>query len=169
MSSRPYIRQSVIFAVAAAIAYCTPVYFYIRQSDYTASWMLYLGNFLFMTVISIFIFYYSRLNIPNKGIVSLIIAGQKEVFLSIGIGFVISFILLVILVPRLFGGGMPGKIMANKPANTIQTRTNGLEFIVLVNSIIGNFVTGAFVSILLPPSLYFRRPVKKNHSNTRHG
>jgi hypothetical protein len=162
MSSRPNIRQTIIFAVAAAIAYCIPIYYYIRRSDYTASWLLYLGNFLFMTVMAIFIIYRSRINPPNKGILSLVISGQKEVFLAMGLALVFSFILLVLLVPGLFGSGMPGKSLANRPANSIPTRTNGLEFAVMVNSIIGNFVTGAFVSILLPPSLLIGRSSKRN-------
>jgi hypothetical protein len=169
MFKRPYIKASVFFAAAAAIAYCIPIYFYIRRSDYTASWMLYLGNFLFMAVIGVFLFYYSGLNIPKGSTLSLVATGQKEVFLAMGFAVFLSFVLLIILVPRLFGTGVPGKIMANKPANTIQTRTNGLEFTVMTNSIIGNFVTGAFISVLLPPSLNIRRSGKKKSGKIEQG
>ncbi len=81
-----------------------------------------------------------------------IAAGEKQVMRSILFCLVTCIILLLILVP--------GKFMMNKPVNTIHDKTNGLDFMVIVNSVIGNFFTGSFITVILAASLSGR--LKKN-------
>jgi hypothetical protein len=157
VSQGPFIKTSIRFAVAAAVIYSLFAFFFIEKADYTASWILYVGNFLFMTVIAIFLFYIGSLKNNDPTTLSLIVTGEKTVFMGIAISLILCFILLLIFIPGILGRGVPGRVMIDKPANTIHDRTGGLDFDVMVNAVIGNFVTGSFVSVIFSPSL------KRNH------
>jgi hypothetical protein len=141
------------FAIAAALFYCIPLYTYIRAADYTRSALLYLGNFLFMGVIGGFLFYIRSREVILK-MMDLIIAGQKQVLRSVGVALVFALLLLIIL--------GSGKYMLNKPANTIHDKTNGLDFMVIINTLLGNFLTGSFAVIILASALSGRVKRKKN-------
>jgi hypothetical protein len=152
MFKHPLFKIFIGFAFAAAMVYCVPVYFFIGQADYTKSWLLFTGNFLFMLVIGSFLFYISRSAFRPFSMLSMMTAGQKQVLRSVLCCLIAGIILLIILVP--------GKYMMNKPANTIHDKTNGIDFMVIANSVIGNFFTGSFVTVILAASLTGR--LKKN-------
>ncbi len=153
MLNRPILKIYLIFAFTAALFYCVPVYFFILAADYTRSWFLYLGNFLFMIVIGVFLFYISRYKQSKPGMMGFMILGEKQVLRSTALALFISFILLVILIPGLFDKGPAGRIIINKPANTIHDKTNGLVFMVIANAAICNFITGSFAIWILSASL----------------
>src|SRR5579863_5510846 len=123
MFNRPVFKIYLIFAIAAALFYCVPVYFFILAADYTKSWFLYLGNFSFMILIGVFLFYISRYRQSDPGMMGFMILGEKQVLRSTALALLLSFILLVILIPGLFEKGPPGRIIINKPANTIHDKT----------------------------------------------
>ncbi len=158
MFKSPFLKIYLSFAVAAALVYLIPVYFFITKADYTRSWLLYLGNFLFMIVIGVFLFFISRVRLKNNGMFGLMFTGEKQVLRSTALALLLSLILLVILVPGLLESGVAGKVIINKPANTIHDKTNGLDFMVIANAIIGNISSGSFASIILPPSLTKKSP-----------
>jgi hypothetical protein len=153
MFNRPVIKIYLIFAIAAALFYCVPVYFFILAADYTKSWFLYLGNFSFMILIGVFLFYISRYRQSDPGMMGFIILGEKQVLRSTALALLLSFILLVILIPGLFEKVPAGRIIINKPANTIHDKTNGLVFMVIANAAICNFITGSFAIWILSASL----------------
>jgi hypothetical protein len=164
MFKNPNSKVYLGFGFASALIYCIPVYFFVQKSDYTQSWLLYLGNFLFMASIGIFIFYIIRPGHSTAGTFGLIIISQKQVLRSLVPAVAFSFILLIILIPGLFEHGVAGKYMINKPANTIHDKTNGLDFMVIANAAIGNFVTGSFVSLLLPTAMKIKGRRNKNQA-----
>lgn len=153
MNKNPLLKLYFLFGLTAAIVYSVAAFVFIQKAVYTESWVLYVGNFAFMVVIACFLFYVSNLKENNSGTLSLIVSGEKTVLIGMVASALLSFILLVILVHGLLGTGTPGKVIADKPANTITDRTNGLDFMLLMNSLIGNFVTGSFVTVMLPASL----------------
>jgi hypothetical protein len=153
MSKNPFSKFYFLFGVIAALVYGIPAFVFIQKANYTESWVLYIGNFLFMIVIAFFLFYISRFKDIHSSTLSLIVDGEKTVLTGIVASALLSFILLLILVHGLLGTGTPGKVMTEKPANTITDRTNGLDFMLIMNSLIGNFVTGSFVSVMLAASL----------------
>ncbi len=157
----------MFFGVLAAIAYSITGYIFIQKAIYTESWVLYVGNFLFMFVIGCFLFYLSGKKDNNLSTLSLIAAGEKTVIIGIIVAGLLSFILLLIMVHGLFGTGIPGKVMTDKPANTITDRTNGLDFMLITNSLIGNFVTGSFVSLILSASLKRNQKTEKGSSEKK--
>lgn len=150
------------FAFSGAIAYGFAAFYFIHQAQYSDTWVLYVGNFLFMAVIVGFLFYLSRKMEAGMKSLPLIKAGISTTILGIIFSVLISSILLLILVHGLTGRGVPGRVMTGKPANTIHDRTNGLDFMVLINSIIGNFVTGAFVSVIFAASLFKNKKPKQH-------
>jgi hypothetical protein len=154
MIKSPLLKIYLWFAFAAALVYSTPVFFFIGKADYTKSWLLFTGNFLFMIVIGYFLFYISRSGLRPYRMLAMIKAGQKQVLRSVFFCLIMGIILLNILVP--------GKFMINKPANT-----NGLDFMVIVNSVIGNFFTGSFITVILAASLTGR--LKKRKKSSRPG
>jgi hypothetical protein len=145
MIKNPSLKIYIWFAFAAAFVYAIPVYFFIGKADYTKSWLLFAGNFLFMLVIGFFLFYISRSGLRPYRMLTMITAGQKQVLRSLLFCLGAGIILLIILAP--------GKFMINKPANTIHDKTNGIDFMVIINSVIGNFFTGSFVTVILAASL----------------
>ncbi len=146
------------FAIAAALVYLIPVYIFITEADYTRSWLLYLGNFLFMIVIGVFLFFISRFRQTNPGMFGLMFTGEKQVLRSTALAVLLSLILLLILIPGLLESGIVGKVIINKPANTIHDKTNGLDVMVIANALIGNISSGSFASVILAPSLTKKSP-----------
>ena len=100
---------------------------------------------LFMVVIGCFLFYLNRSLFRPYRLMPMLIAGHKQVLRSVACSLIAGIILLIIMAP--------GKFMINKPANTIHDKTNGLGFMVIINSIVGNFFTGSFISVILAASL----------------
>ena len=145
MIKSPVLKIYVGFAFAAALVYAMPVYIFIGKADYTKSWLLFTGNFLFMLVIGSFLFYISRSGLRPGRMLAVITAGQKQVLRSVILCLITGIVLLIILAP--------GKFMINNPANTIHDKTNGLDFMVIANSVIGNFFTGSFITVILAASL----------------
>jgi hypothetical protein len=165
-------RVYFLFGLTAAVVYSIPGFIFIQKAVYTESWILYFGNFLFMIVIGFFLFYVSGLKDNNSSTLSLIAAGEKTVIIGIIAAGILSFLLLLLLVHGLLATGTPGKVLTGEPANTVQDRTNGLDFMLIVNAIIGNFVTGSFACVVLPPSIKRNQktekgtPVKKERVGT---
>ncbi len=158
MFKSSFLNIYLSFAFAAALVYSVPVCFFITEADYTRSWLLYLGNFLFMIVIGIFLFFISRLRQTNPGMFSLMLTGEKQVLRSTAMAVLLSFMLLLIFIPGLLESGIAGRVIINKPVNTIHDKTNGLDVMVIANAVIGNISSGSFASVILAPSLTNKFP-----------
>lgn len=153
MFKTPFLRTNLIFGLLAGLIYCIPVFFFIQQANYTQTWLLYLGNFLFMVIIIVYLIFISKLKNENSGTVSLIVTGEKEVIFATLVAVILSFILLAVFIRGFFGNGIPGKVLSDRPVSIIHDRTHGLDFMVLTNAVTGNLVTGSFMSVILPASL----------------
>lgn len=138
------------FSLPAALLYCVPVFIFIKQAAFSQSWLLYLGNFLFMLMIIAFLISFNRRRHENASSVTMLVAGHIATVLGIIISLVLSLILLAVLVPGQLEPGQAGKVLHDVPANATQDKTNGLNFQVIMDSIIGNFAVGSFVSIIFP-------------------
>jgi len=167
MFRNPFLKTYLLFGLLAALLYCITAFIFIKKAVYTESWVLYIGNFLFMVVITCLLFYISRLKDDNSSTLSLSVDGHKTVIIGIIAATLLSFILLIILDPGYLGSGTPEKVMRDKPVTVINNKTNGMDFMLIMNSIIGNFVTGAFVSVLLPASLKRNQKTEKGTPRER--
>lgn len=157
MANKAFYKSYFVFGIGAAIVYAIAGFIFIQKAIYTESWVLYVGNFMFMIIIGCFLFYFSRTKVNKATSLSLMVSGEKTVIIGVVASCLLSLALLVIMIHGLLGPGTPGKVMLDKPANTIKDKTNGLDFMIIVNSLVGNFVTGSFVSIMLPGSLVKNR------------
>jgi hypothetical protein len=140
-----YIKYSIL----AAVAYCVPIIFFVRDSTFRDAWLLYLGNALFLVVISLFMLFFNKTKNQNAPSTSMLIAGHATTVMGILIACLLSFIILIIFVPGLFHSGTTEKVLTDAPANHVRDKTNGLAFMVFMNAIFGNVIVGSFSSIML--------------------
>jgi Na+/proline symporter len=146
---RPYIIHSLV----AALLYCLPLIFFLKMADYTRAWLLYSGNFLFLLVIVYFLFVFNARRDENAGTLAMLTASSITTIMGTIMALILSLVLLVIFIPGLFNSGSPVKHLINQPANSIHDKTNGLVFMIIANSIIGNVSCGLFAAIIFPFSL----------------
>ncbi|MET0299950.1 MAG: hypothetical protein ABW036_09315 [Flavitalea sp.] len=144
------VKPYIIHAAMAALLYCLPVIFFLKYADYTLTWILYVGNFLFLLVIALFLFTFNRRRDENAGTLVMLTASCITTVLGTIISVVLALVLLVIFIPGLFQSGVPDKILENGPAASILDKSEGLIFLVITNAIIANAVCGVFVSIIFP-------------------
>ena len=137
----------------AAILYCIPVFFFIKRALFGDGWELYLGNFFFLTVVVLFLIRFNNQRKDNTSSVSMFVAGHLLTLIGIVFSCLFCFILLVLMIPGFLHAGQTEKILKEVPANSIHDRTNGLAFMVFASAVVGNFFTGAFVSIVFPFSM----------------
>lgn len=137
----------------AAIMYCIPVFIFIKQSLFQDAWVLYLGNFLFLIVVVLFLVRFNRNRRDNASSVSMFAAGHILTATGIAISCLLCFVLLIIMVPGFLHSGQAEKVLHGQPAQTVDDKTNGLSFMVFANAILGNISCGSFVSIVFPFSL----------------
>jgi hypothetical protein len=130
----------------AAILFAIPMLIFIRDSTFSQSWLLYLGNFLFMLAIAAYMIFFNKKKHEDA---SLLLAGHIVTVIGVVISAILSFIALSALVPGLFESGTPEKVLEEAPAQDQGRKTQGLVFMVMMNAIVGNVSTGSFVSIIL--------------------
>jgi hypothetical protein len=143
---KPYIAYSLI----AAMVYIIPVIFFLKAADYTRAWLLYLGNFLFLLAIAFFLFSFNRKRERNAGTLVMLTATSIATVIGTALAFILSLGLLFIFVPDLFQPGTTERALAGAPDNSVLDKTNGLMFMVLANSLVGNISCGHFVAIIFP-------------------
>jgi NAD/NADP transhydrogenase beta subunit len=143
-------RTTIRTAVFAALLFCIPVFVYIQYGNYTGSWLLYLGSFLFMAVLWMHTLAENKRRRANESTIALVFASHVTTVLGILISCAISFILLVILVPGYLGPGVAEKTLTGEPPQLVVDKTDGLSFEVFMAAIVMNFSVGSFTSIILP-------------------
>ncbi|HTF29314.1 MAG TPA: hypothetical protein VK625_10740 [Flavitalea sp.] len=146
---KPYITH----ALMAALLYCLPVIFFLKAADYTRAWELYIGNFLFLLVIVLFLFTFNKKRDENAGTLLMLTASSITTVLGTIAATILGLGLLLIFVPGLLQSGTPDKVLINAPGNSVLDKTDGLVFMVISNAIIGNVSSGLFVSIIFPFSM----------------
>ena len=146
---KPYITH----ALMAALLYCLPVIFFLKAADYTRAWELYIGNFLFLLVIVLFLFTFNKKRDENAGTLLMLTASSITTILGTIAAVILGLGLLLIFVPGLLQSGTPDKVLINAPGNSVLDKTDGLVFMVISNAIIGNVSSGLFVSIIFPFSM----------------
>jgi len=143
-----YFRYSFIPAFIA----CIPMFFFLRDAKFTETWLLYLGDalFLFSMIVVMLILNKKAAGYPATG--SLLIVGHTITIFSIVIIAIVAFILFLVFVPDLFNSDA-GRTLKQTPANMIHGNTNGLAFIVFMNALFGTGSAGSFASIIMSYSM----------------
>lgn len=144
------IRSTLISGGIAGIAFCIPVFFYIKYAVYRDAWLLYLGCFLFFSVIWIHTLTDSRRRSHNESTVALIFASHMATLTGIALACLLSFLLLTAMIPGYLTSSVPGKTLSGEPVNSILDKTNGLSIQVFLAATFINFSVGSFSGIILP-------------------
>lgn len=139
----------VKYGVIAALLFCIPMIIFIFDSTYSKTWLLYLGNFLFMLSIAGYMVYFSQRKDENASTSSHLITGHTVTVIGVILSLIVSLIALSVLVPGIFQSGTHNQVLEEAPSQDMGRKTNGLVFMVLMNAVIGNVITGSFVSIIL--------------------
>lgn len=148
-------RSTLISASVAAMLFCVPAGIYIYKASYPASWLLYLGGFLFFAVISIHTLIDNKKRGGNESTVAMIFASHVTTISGILIACCICFILLIIMVPGYLSPGITEKVLTDEPANMVSDKTDGLSFEIFMAAIIFNLSMGSFAGITF--SFYSKR------------
>ena len=141
------------FAILAAIAYCIPVLFFLRDATYKEGWLLYTGNFLFLFPVLLLLVQFNRQRKGNASSIAMLKAGGLVTITGIIVSCLLCLLLMLMMVPGILHAGPTEKFLENKPANMVNDKTNGLSFMVFANAVVGNISTGLFISILYAFSL----------------
>lgn len=137
-------QRYLAYAIVAAILFAIPVIFYLIKANYTQAWLLYLGNFLFLFVITAFLFSFNKRRKHDASTISMLTAGHITTLMGVVIACLLCLILVLVL------GVSEHKVLAQAPANTIKGKAGGMNFIIFANAVFGNIVAGSTASIIFP-------------------
>jgi len=150
MSRKLNLSLTLRYAIIEAIVFCIPVFIYIRDATYQKTWLLFLGCFFFLIVSVFHTLEDSRKSAGRERTFTLVFNSHMITIAAIILSCVLSFILLAIMIPGYLGKGTADTTLADAPPNTIFDKTNGLSFKVFMTAVVGNFIAGSFVGILVP-------------------
>jgi hypothetical protein len=144
------IRATIVAGIIEGMVFAVPVYFFIREAKYQDTWLLYLGSFLFLGAIFIYVYRDTRKRSVSESTLSLVFSSHMATLAGILVSCILSFLLLAIFVPGYLGASSPAESLESAPVNTIHDRTNGLSFKIFIAATFINFSVGSFTSILIP-------------------
>src|SRR3954468_4361001 len=139
-----YFKHSLFCALLASI----PMIFFVRDAKFTETWLLYLGDGLFLFSLFISLILLSKKVGDNASTGYMLMAGHAVTVIAVIIISLITFIVLLVYAPGLLNMGDAYKTLKQAPANTVEDNTRGLLFILFVNAVIGTFSAGSFTSVV---------------------
>jgi len=140
-----YFKYSIVPAIIASV----PAIFFIKDDKFTQTWLLYLGDGIFLFSIITIMLIMSRKTHYEAATGSLLIAGHTITVFGIIVICLITFILLLFYVPDLFHLGNTKEVLKQAPANIVFDKTHGLLYILFVNAVIGTFAAGSFATLIM--------------------
>jgi len=147
MFAKKNLRPYAGYGLLAAFLYILPVLYFILQDNYQDSYFLYIGNILFAGGIALFLIAFNKPRNENAQTSSMVASGILTSVIGIGIAFLMTSLVLAIDIPHLFRYyGSSGKRLSDAPVSNFKDSTNGLKLMLLMNVVIGNIITGTFVS-----------------------
>src|SRR5262245_43363760 len=130
----------LICGILGTIAYCIPVFiFFFGPVKFSGLWLLYLGNFIFSTLMIFFIILFNKKMDNEASVLSMILAGIKITAITILISCVAVGLLLII---------DQHKHLIQVPANADVDKTGGLRPMLLMSASFINFFMGLFSSFI---------------------
>jgi hypothetical protein len=152
MFKKEYLYSYIKWGFIAAIAFCVPMFIFLKLGDYVSTWWLFVGNGLFLVVIAAYMLVFNKSQRENASTQTMMAAGHIATIIGIIISCIVAAIALVTFIPDIFNSGLSERAMEDAPAWTGAGKTHGLVFFVFMNATIGNFCGGSFSSILIPYS-----------------
>lgn len=144
-----YFKYSILPSILA----CIPMAFFLRDPKFSQTWLLYLGDGVFLFSMISIMLVLSKTAHHNAATGALLIAGHAITVFSIILICLITFIMLLIHVPDLFAQGNTTKALKQTPTNMVFDKTRGLMFILFMNAVFGTGSAGSFASIIMSYSM----------------
>jgi hypothetical protein len=136
------------YSLACAILFCIPMFIFLSDQTYTKTWLLYLGNALFLVGVFVFMVFFNNRKNENASTQTMMVAGHTVTIMGMIIAFIIAFIAALVLVPSAFGMGASNNDLANAPQSMDRDVNDGLLFVLFADTILGNIAAGSFVSLI---------------------
>ncbi len=133
------------YSIIPALLYLIPVIFFLKDESFSQTWILYIGNAFFLCYIFVFALLFFKNKTDNKN--SPANTGIAVTIIGIGVSCALIVLSIIIFAPGLFRFASNG-VLANKPPSFAQTNEVGIWVILFANATIGNFVAGAFSSVI---------------------
>jgi hypothetical protein len=150
MFKREYLSSYIKWGIISAIAFCIPMLIFINSQNYQKTWLLFLGNGLFLVAIAAYMLSFNRMKGGDASTQTQMAAGHIATAIGIVISCIVSAIAIAIIIPNVFSSDLATKTLENAPAQTGTGETHGLVFFVFMTAVIGNVSGGSFASIILP-------------------
>lgn len=133
------------YGLIPAILFIIPLIIYIRDETFSQTWLLYLGNTLFLACIFIFEFMFFRRQHETSSPVN---AGLAVTISGVIISCLLIFIVVAIFAPLLYKVGDAAITLQNKPPDFPKKSEFGVWLILFASAIFGNMVAGSFCSVM---------------------
>ncbi|MDB5191751.1 MAG: hypothetical protein JWQ96_1314 [Segetibacter sp.] len=147
------------YALASAILFAIPALFFVRDSTYAQSWLLYLGNMLFMLPMIVFMLAFNKKRRDLGVMTSLMEGGHIATVMGVILACLLSLLLLFIYAGGIFqSDGTTEAVLEDAPAQTTQGAVSGMTLFLFMDAVIGNFSAGSFATIILA---YYHRSNKR--------
>lgn len=148
---KPHLLKSYFtYGLISAVLFCIPMLFFLRSGDFQDIYLLYVGNALFLFGILFYLLKYNKKRAENASTSSMLMAGHITTVVGVVLACVLTVLLMFVFVPGIFHSN-PDTVLENaNPSQPGGERFKGLIFILFMDTIIGNFCTGSFVSLLIP-------------------
>ena len=132
------------YSILPAVLYIIPLIIFILDETFSETWLLYLGNALFLCYIFVFGVYYAKQQ--NKR-TSTLGAGLTVTLIGIIFTCILVFVVIFIFAPGVFhiGASQP---LEDTPAALPNKNSHGVIFMLFSSATIGNFAAGSVSSVL---------------------
>lgn len=147
-------------AAIGSILFCICAFIFIEMSDYTASWILWVGSLLFFFTMAGTTVMESKRRGGNESTVALVFASIVTTAVGVTLSLVICFIILMIVDPGFLTSAPATKVIHDAPAATQQGKTGGLAFEVFASATLLCFFGGLIAAVTLP--FYVKRNQTKD-------
>ncbi len=145
MLNKNFFKTYFTRALIAAVIYCITVVIFLSKENYTATWVLFLGNVLYMLTLAIIIFLTNRAEKFEGSPVTSTISGHILSFTGAAISVILSLILYVLFYLGL--NGTKGETLHQAPAGLSADSGHGILFVLIIVTALGNTITGFFAAL----------------------
>ncbi|MEO6550262.1 MAG: hypothetical protein ABIN94_19820 [Ferruginibacter sp.] len=144
-----HIREYLSFGSIAAIVYMIPVVLFLYHNSYQHLYYLFIGCVLFMAAIFFYVYrlLYSRYD--EKRAASMLIAGILATLTGILIACILDVVAMLFFNPHLFAQVPNDQVLPGAAPQDRQNTPAYLLMMIMATTIIGNFATGTFISVIV--------------------
>ena len=145
MLNKNFFKTYIKRALIAAVIYCITVVIFLSKENYTATWILFLGNVLYMLTLATIIFLINRAKKFEGSPVASTISGHILSFTGAAISVILSLILYILFYLGL--NGTKGETLHQSPAGLSANSGHGILFVLIIVTALGNTITGFFAAL----------------------